>query len=424
MEQKLFRMVQEAYSNVPLYRDKGVEIQEDMDSSDIPVLTKEEILLDWERAISSQYLMPYLQNTLSSSWTSGSTGTCLRVLWTKGQFHESLFPLWTLRSYFYHITPTDRFCYFYNTPNVSQKQKGDVAYETIENAMGFCKENLSEKNVIEIIKIMQEYKPKWLMLQPSIALILADVIDNCMEDDVLDIQYIELSGEMLLDQHRNYIKKIFGCDVVNQYGCHELNSVAYECPSGQLHCLESNVHVEIVEGQRSLPDGEEGEVCLTTMNNKVMPLVRYKIGDFGVLDHQHHCSCGLKSPVLYLTKARSITMIKHEDGSESTPYLFVHAVDSVVKKYGDIILQFRVIQKEYTYFQVILVVNDEVYDEMEDLSDSLEDTFLNSIHETKMMDCEFEFIYTNRILSEKHLKKFSYFISEVESEMSNMRMEK
>lgn len=414
LDQKLFRVIQDAYSNVPLYMGKVSQIQKDMDINDIPVLTKEEILVDWERAISQKYLVSYLRNTLVSSWTSGSTGTCLRILWTEEQFKESLLPLWILRYHFYKIMPTDPFCYFYNTSNVSQKQEGNVVYETMDNALDFSKGNLSEEKIIEIIEMMEKYKPKWLMLQPSIALLLADVIAKSMDRNVLNIQYIELSGEMLQDEHRRYIKEIFDCDVVNQYGCHELNSIAYECPYGNLHCLESNVHVEVVENQRSLPDGEEGEICLTTLNNQVMPLIRYKIGDFGILNHKPHCPCGWKSPVLHLKTGRSITTIKHEDGSETTPYIFIHAVDSVIKKYGDIILQFRVIQKEYTYFQVIFVVADDVYEMIEDINISLEDVFINSIKEKKLMESEYEFLYTNRILSVEHLKKFSYFVSEVE----------
>lgn len=87
--------------------------------------------------------MKYLQGELTSSWTSGSTGKCMRVLWIKEQYNKSLSPLWILRHRFYNIKPTDKFCYFYNTSNVKQRKKDDVSNEIIDNYMVFYKNNLS-----------------------------------------------------------------------------------------------------------------------------------------------------------------------------------------------------------------------------------------------------------------------------------------
>lgn len=411
MKEELLRMIKYAYTNVPLYEKKNIDITLIKDIKDIPVIKKEEIMIDWEEGISSNYLMKYLQGKLMSSWTSGSTGKCLRVLWTKEQYNQSLLPLWILRYRFYNIKPTDRFCYFYNTPNVEQKKKGDIIYEVIENSMGFYKNNLSETRICRIIDMIRDYQPKWLMLQPSTAVLIGRTVEKMKSAKMPFVEYIELSGEMLFTETRNYLNKIFGCTIANQYGCNELNSIAYECPEGNLHCLDSNVHVEIIQDGDQVEDSNEGEICLTTLNNKTMPLVRYAIGDGGRLRHNHSCKCGLDSPILELTSGRISTYIKNEDGTQTTPYIFVHAVHSIIEKLGDIIIQFQIIQKEYQKFDVIFILQEEIYDNLEKMTFDIEKSFLDSIDDKKLKKCEYIFKYTNQVLAINSKDKLSYFES-------------
>ena len=44
--------------------------------------------------------------------------------------------------------------------------------------------------------------------------------------------------------------------------------------------------------------GEEGEIALTNLTNYSMPIIRYKIGDFGILKEPSECSCGCNYPML------------------------------------------------------------------------------------------------------------------------------
>lgn len=413
LKRKFREIVKYAYSNCALYEkyDINVDLIKNMD--ELPVIKKEDIMKDWENGISRKYLMQYLQGKLMSSWTSGSTGKCLRVLWTKEQYNESLLPLWMLRYKFYQIKPTDRFCYLYNTPNAEQKQQGDVIYEVIQDSMGFYKNNLTEEKICSIVEMMREYKPRWLMLQPSTAMLFAKTMEKLNLQKIALVEYLELSGEMLLEENRTYLKKIFNCTIANQYGCNELNSIAYECPEGNLHCLESNVFVEITQGGRKIEDGREGEICLTSLNNMAMPLVRYAIGDYGILQRHHNCKCGLRSPVLQLTSGRVSTYIAHKDGTISAPYIFIHAVRAITERLGDVIIQFHVIQKEYDEFDVVFVLSEEAYENFEVLEVIIEDLFLNSIAEDRLKECEFCFMYMNQILSTKNYEKFSYFESKL-----------
>ena len=57
------------------------------------------------------------------------------------------------------------------------------------------------------------------------------------------------------------MKKWFGVPIANQYGTHEVNTIAYGETTDYLDVVESNVYVEIVDTNgRVLQDGSEGEV--------------------------------------------------------------------------------------------------------------------------------------------------------------------
>jgi phenylacetate-CoA ligase len=64
-------------------------------------------------------------------------------------------------------------------------------------------------------------------------------------------------------------------------------------------------------------DGEEGRILVTTMANGAMPLLRYDIGDIGVLGGA--CGCGLSLPKLTLTVGRERQLFRFSDGADVVP---------------------------------------------------------------------------------------------------------
>ena len=59
--------------------------------------------------------------------------------------------------------------------------------------------------------------------------------------------------------------------------------------------MTENVYVEIVE---------DNQICITSKHNRVMPFVRYKVGDRGRLCTDKNCSCGSQEPILELEMAK------------------------------------------------------------------------------------------------------------------------
>ena len=89
----------------------------------------------------------------------------------------------------------------------------------------------------------------------------------------------------------------------------------------------------------------------------------------------------------------------------------MHAVHSIIEKLGDIIIQFQIIQKEYRKFDVIFVLQEEIYENLKKMTFDIEKSFLGSIDDKKLKKCEYIFKYTNQVLAINSKDKLSYFES-------------
>jgi phenylacetate-CoA ligase len=104
-----------------------------------------------------------------------------------------------------------------------------------------------------------------------------------------------LCSDYAPDVLRKRIEKNCGCETFLHYGATESGlGGGVEC---SVHCgthiRESELLIEIIDPEtgEQLPDGEEGEVVLTTLGRQAMPLIRYRTGDIASLDRSQ-CLCG------------------------------------------------------------------------------------------------------------------------------------
>ena len=86
------------------------------------------------------------------------------------------------------------------------------------------------------------------------------------------------------EEQRKRIEQLLGVKAYNCFGMSEMNGpgVAFECTEQNgLHIWEDNVIVEIVDPVtlQPVPEGEVGELVLTTINREAMPLLRYRTRD-------------------------------------------------------------------------------------------------------------------------------------------------
>lgn len=107
------------------------------------------------------------------------------------------------------------------------------------------------------------------------------------------------TAEMLLPHQRDSIKKAFGCDIFDTYGCGDGMGHATECEKHEgLHICHETSIMEIVDSNgNEVKEGKEGEIVLTSLYDYAMPLIRYAPGDRAV-KLTHKCSCGRQMPLI------------------------------------------------------------------------------------------------------------------------------
>ena len=148
------------------------------------------------------------------------------------------------------------------------------------------------------IMLMQDFGTTAIHLTPSFALYLADVLDKRGIDPRRDLslRLAYVGAEPYTEQTRRKIEEALGVTVYNSYGLSEMNGpgVAFECVArAGMHLWEDHFLMEIVDPQtgESLPDGEHGELVLTTLTREAMPILRYRTRDITSIV-KGRCLCG------------------------------------------------------------------------------------------------------------------------------------
>ncbi|HET7600257.1 MAG TPA: hypothetical protein VFK09_08180 [Gemmatimonadales bacterium] len=114
----------------------------------------------------------------------------------------------------------------------------------------------------------------------------------------LPLRAVFTCGEPLDSATRAALAHAFGAPVLDVYASSATKEIAWECRAGGRHINADLLHVEILgAGGAALPPGEEGEIVVTVLVNRAMPLLRYRTGDRGHLVAVP-CSCGTPLPLL------------------------------------------------------------------------------------------------------------------------------
>lgn len=395
-----------AYDKSVFYRDyvnpndDGNEAE--FDFKKLPVICKDDIVDSHVPLQPVEYLLQddEMNDNVIKMSTSGSTGKVLAIYWNKEDFLKSMTPLWFLRKKYYGINADDRMCYFYTIRRIGT---GEMREFEEKNTLGFSKTSLNDERLKNVYERMLEYKPVWLLLQPSTAQMLLNTAKKHDYPPIDSLKYIELSGEMLTDGLRNRLTEFFGCKAANQYGSYEFNSIAYECPYGNMHVMSSNVYVEVMNEKGGISEESEGEFVITSLMNRRNPFIRYRIGDRGRMYGGQNCPCGNHNPVIDLTVGRSHNYVECEDGTQVNAYIFPRAVDNINYLLDDVVKQFQVIQRGINDFLVRMYIDDR--SQMQAIKEIFEENILDEA----LRNAEFEYCFENGYMQEEMGGKLMYF---------------
>jgi len=141
------------------------------------------------------------------------------------------------------------------------------------------------------------------------------------------LRLVVSGGEVLQGAARRAIGDAFGAPVVDFYGAHEFNLLAWECPRGHgYHVCDAGVYVEVLDDTgRPVAVGETGHVVATALHSYTMPFVRYRTGDLAMRGPDA-CPCGQPYSTLLAIEGRTADMLGLPGGRLVHPYRITGAL--------------------------------------------------------------------------------------------------
>ena len=192
---------------------------------------------------------------------------------------------------------------------------GGLGFQYGAEKMGMLTVPAAAGNTKRQIKFMTDFGTTAVHAIPSYATRLYEVMEEQGIDPRTDtrLHTLIIGAEPHSEEQRRRIEEMLGVKAYNSFGMSEMcgPGVAFECrEQNGLHIWEDYYIVEIVDPEtlRPVPDGEVGELVLTTLNREAIPLLRYRTRDLTrILPGE--CPCGRHHKRLDRMKGRSDDMM-------------------------------------------------------------------------------------------------------------------
>ncbi|MCL2019433.1 MAG: phenylacetate--CoA ligase [Oscillospiraceae bacterium] len=164
------------------------------------------------------------------------------------------------------------------------------------------------------IKMMIDMKSTVLCATSSYALLLAEEIEKRGVKDKIHLRRGVIGSERWGEKMRNRIANELGVSLFDIYGLTEIYGpgIGINCEQqSAMHMWDDYFYYEIIEPKtgKVLPDGEVGELVITTYLKEGAPLIRYRTHDL-TRSIKGECPCGLKFPRIDAIIGRSDDMVK------------------------------------------------------------------------------------------------------------------
>ncbi len=370
---KLSFTLKNAYENIPYFYN----LAEDNKINDIFLNFKIENLkeipfMDKDTLrISRKFLLrPDYTKKIQQCYTNGSTGGRVSVAYDQESIDWSSAVMLFCRNLYGHKLTNKEVHLATDTRSRGNKVErlGQFSKELVNNRSNIFIKDFKKESTFDYLKELRFHKTNLLHGMPSqINGLVSESIDK------FKIPLIETSGEFLREEQRVKIEDFFSARVINRYGLAESGIVAYQMPKQEnLSVIDFHTFVEV---------DDNGEIIITNLNNHIMPLIRYKTGDFC----ERKCTVGGFEQIK-MKSGREHTLINFEGNKLNTATIedLIFQVDGVKD------LQFQVTNNKK--IAKILVENDnpETLDETKQIVNKYTKTNIgNTIRIAKKSDFKF-----------------------------------
>ncbi len=403
---QLCRIVEHAYRTVPYYTrvfdERGLtpaDVRSAADLPKLPLLTKATLKANFDDLRSRAFD----KAALMDGHTSGTTGTPMEVLYDASMMAMTYAALdrqyrWagcSLKRF------GDRVAVLRGNIIVPLGQKRPPFWRVnwYHNQLLLSNFHMSPANLPAYFEELRRFKPAVLDGYPSSVYVVAKVLLN--RGERLPLQAVLTSSETLFDFQRAAMEEAFQCKVFDYYGAAERVVFAAECGSGEGHHLFPEYGItEMVDAEGlPVPDGMEGTMVGTSLQNFGMPLLRYVTSDRTAIKRER-CSCGRPLALMREVTTKSEDLLRLRDGRLISPSVLTHPFKPLNQIDGS-----QLVQKELDRLIVRLIPR-------HDFSPAHSEQLIRDLKARLGEDMRIEVEFVNELPRTK-AGKFKWVVSEV-----------
>ena len=266
--------------------------------------------------------------------SSGTTGVPVIIPYTKKDVDD--WALMFARCYEYAgITKKDR---IHITPGYGLWTAG-IGFQAGCELLGAMAVPLGPGNTDKQLQMMMDLESTVLCATSSYALLLAEEIEKRGIRDKIKLKKGVIGSERWGEKMRARIRGELGIELYDIYGLTEIYGpgIGINCQYDTgMHIWSDYLYIEIIDPEtgKNVPDGEWGEIVLTTLVKEGAPLIRYRTHDISRII-PGECPCGSKHPRIDVIAGRSDDMMK------------IKGVNVFPKQIEEILASFPELSSEY-----------------------------------------------------------------------------
>jgi len=334
------------HSSTEFYRN---EVCKDLPQSwnDVPVMKKHLL----QRPLNDRISTSYQKKKLYIGKTSGSSGT--PTIFCRDKFTHAM--IWNniLAQYRQHGIEysQDYEARFYGI-NLSPIQYAlNRVKDLVANRYRFVIFDLSEKQLDSFVRKFKKSPFKFMYGYTNSIVRFAKHLrdkDISIKELCPTLKLCIVTSEMLTVPDRKLLEDTLKVPIINEYGCSEVDIVAFQQPDGRWLLNNRTAFVEITDDEGNpVPDGKQGNITVTSLYNKAHPFIRYQVGDIGIISPETTNGERILSQLTGRTNDIAIL----PSGKEVPGYTFVYITKTITNQSGKV-KEIRIIQNSRDHFTV------------------------------------------------------------------------
>ena len=235
------------------------------------------------------------------------------------------------------ITPLDR---IQITPGYGLWTAG-IGFQAGAELLGAMAVPMGPGNTDKQMQMMQDMGSTVLCATSSYALLLADEINKRGIKDKIKLKKGVIGSERWSEKMRNSISEKLGIELYDIYGLTEIYGpgIGISCRENNgMHYWDDYIYIEIIDPvtKKNVPDGELGEIVITTLRKEGAPLIRYRTHDLSRIIPEK-CPCGSVFPKIDIIMGRTDDMMKIKGVN-----VFPSQIEEVLGEFSEISSEYQI----------------------------------------------------------------------------------